>query len=601
MAASGYTPILIYASGTTTNVPSAANMTSSSTGAELAINYTDGKLFYKDNNGTVQTMATSGIGNNVTWSFGNLTMVVGGTGAIQLPSSTTTNRPGTATLTTANLSITGTAGQFAVSPALSSSLSLNQAVVITGTLTGTGSISGYTTGTTYYVVASTTSTFTLSTSINGTGVTTTAGTVTGLTFTLGAPAAGMLRFNTTTNQFEGYNGSAWSGVGGATISNDTSTATSLYPLFANATSGTALTVYTSSPQYTFVPSTGTLKAPFFVGTAPTTQTVSTGAFSYGTLGYSDVGLVQSLTASQNGYIQSVLQNSSSGFLASADLILSNNLGTASTYFADFGINSSNFGQFSGTGGTGGVSSTTLTITAVSSGGLSAGSVLTSPAATISYQLTSTAAATASSTLNSGGTSGTNTFGVTSVTGITVGQLITGTGITAPAFVGSIVGTTITVVTYAGAASNFSTTGSGTYNFYNPGGVGTYLMATAQTISNGTSLTAAVLGSFSLPNAAYLYANTCDLVVGTVTSNAIHFVVNNGATDALTIATTGAVTATVSSSAPVMSATNGIYINSKTVATSYTVPSGSSAHSVGPITVASGQSVTLPSGSRWVIL
>ena len=38
-------------------------------------------------------------------------------------------------------------------------------------------------------------------------------------------SAGMLRFNTTTTQFEGYNGSAWASVGGASISNDTSTST----------------------------------------------------------------------------------------------------------------------------------------------------------------------------------------------------------------------------------------------------------------------------------------------------------------------------------------------------------------------------------------
>ena len=58
MSASGYTPILIYASGTTTNVPLAANMTSSASGAELAINYADGKLFYKDSSGVVQVLAT---------------------------------------------------------------------------------------------------------------------------------------------------------------------------------------------------------------------------------------------------------------------------------------------------------------------------------------------------------------------------------------------------------------------------------------------------------------------------------------------------------------------------------------------------------------
>lgn len=67
MAQSGYTPILIYASGTATNVPSSSNLTSSSSGAELALNYYDGKLYYKDNAGTVQLLASkAGASGSVT-------------------------------------------------------------------------------------------------------------------------------------------------------------------------------------------------------------------------------------------------------------------------------------------------------------------------------------------------------------------------------------------------------------------------------------------------------------------------------------------------------------------------------------------------------
>jgi len=62
MSQSGFTPVLIYASGTTGNSPSAANLTSSSQGAELALNYFDGKLFYKDASGNVQVLATKGTG-----------------------------------------------------------------------------------------------------------------------------------------------------------------------------------------------------------------------------------------------------------------------------------------------------------------------------------------------------------------------------------------------------------------------------------------------------------------------------------------------------------------------------------------------------------
>ena len=54
-------------------------------------------------------------------------------------------------------------------------------------------------------------------------------------------------------------------------------------------------------------------------------------------------------------------------------------------------------------------------------------------------------------------------------------------------------------------------------------------------------------------------------------------------------------------APIQRASNGIVVNSKTVSASYTIASGDSGMSVGPVTVSSGQSVTVASGSRWVVL
>jgi hypothetical protein len=55
------------------------------------------------------------------------------------------------------------------------------------------------------------------------------------------------------------------------------------------------------------------------------------------------------------------------------------------------------------------------------------------------------------------------------------------------------------------------------------------------------------------------------------------------------------------SAPIQAASNGLHINSNTVSTSFSIPSSYNAMAVGPITVAAGQSVTVPSGSRWVVL
>jgi len=56
MAQTGYTPILIYSSSTASQLPSASNLTNSTLGSELAINITDGKLFYKDNANAVQVI-----------------------------------------------------------------------------------------------------------------------------------------------------------------------------------------------------------------------------------------------------------------------------------------------------------------------------------------------------------------------------------------------------------------------------------------------------------------------------------------------------------------------------------------------------------------
>jgi hypothetical protein len=47
--------------------------------------------------------------------------------------------------------------------------------------------------------------------------------------------------------------------------------------------------------------------------------------------------------------------------------------------------------------------------------------------------------------------------------------------------------------------------------------------------------------------------------------------------------------------------NGIFVNSLTIDTSYTIAAGTSGMSAGPVTVASGTTVTVSSGSRWVVV
>ncbi len=87
------------------------------------------------------------------------------------------------TTTLSTVSCTGSAGQFSCA---STTLALGQAIVITGALAGTATISQYYTGKTYYVIATNgTTTFTLSEASGGSAITTTSGSITGLSFTTG--------------------------------------------------------------------------------------------------------------------------------------------------------------------------------------------------------------------------------------------------------------------------------------------------------------------------------------------------------------------------------------------------------------------------------
>lgn len=70
------------------------------------------------------------------------------------------------------------------------------------------------------------------------------------------------------------------GGSGATITNDTSTATNVYPVFANATSGSFGTAYTSNANYLYKPSTGELTAIAMIASNGIQVNANTVATSY---------------------------------------------------------------------------------------------------------------------------------------------------------------------------------------------------------------------------------------------------------------------------------------------------------------------------------
>jgi hypothetical protein len=93
MAQTGYTPIQLYYSSTTTNVPLAANLAY----GELAINITDGKLFYKDNANAIQVIgwkvvpATAGGTGQTSYAVGDLIYADTTTTLAKLPDVATGN------------------------------------------------------------------------------------------------------------------------------------------------------------------------------------------------------------------------------------------------------------------------------------------------------------------------------------------------------------------------------------------------------------------------------------------------------------------------------------------------------------------------------
>jgi hypothetical protein len=140
-----------------------------------------------------------------------------------------------------------------------------------------------------------------------------------------------------------------------------------------------------------------------------------------------------------------------------------------------------------------------------------------------------------------------TLSVTAVTSgeLVVGQVISGTGISAS--------TTITAL------------GTGT------GGTGTYTVNNSQTVGSIT-VSAAFVGDMRYNTSLTKFEGYNGLIWSSV---------GGGATGS--------------------GGDNVFYENDQTVTTDYTITSGKSASSAGPITIDDGVTVTIPDGSRWVVL
>ena len=106
MAQSGYTPLALYHSTTAAAAPVNTNLVD----GELAINITDGKLYYKDNLGVVKLLASNGTSTPVTTiNFGStgLTPATATSGAVTVAGTLAIANGGTgaSTLAGANIAV----------------------------------------------------------------------------------------------------------------------------------------------------------------------------------------------------------------------------------------------------------------------------------------------------------------------------------------------------------------------------------------------------------------------------------------------------------------------------------------------------------------
>ena len=228
MSATNFTPIQLYRSTTAAAVPLAANLAA----GELAINIPDGKLYYNDS-GTVKLLASNAsttVVNTISFGTTGLTPSTATSGAVTVAGTLVVANGGTGLTTITAGRILYGAGTSALGN--SANLFFDSANNRLGVNTATPAVTTELVGTDAMLIPKGT------TGNRPTGV------------------AGYLRFNTTTGEFEGYNGTAWASVGGAALSNDTATTSNVYPLFAAATTGTASTIYTSNAKLLYKPSTG---------------------------------------------------------------------------------------------------------------------------------------------------------------------------------------------------------------------------------------------------------------------------------------------------------------------------------------------------------
>ena len=140
----------------------------------------------------------------------------------------------------------------------------------------------------------------------------------------------------------------------ASVTDDTTTNTTCYPLFANQTSGSLTTEYTSSTKYQYNPSTGTLSATIFSGSGASLTSIPNSALTNSsiTLGSTAISLggtattVAGLTSvTSTTFVGALTGNASTATSATTatnatNIAITDNTSSSSTYYPVLSVNSS---------------------------------------------------------------------------------------------------------------------------------------------------------------------------------------------------------------------------------------------------------------------
>jgi hypothetical protein len=232
-------------------------------------------------------------------------------------------------------------------------------------------------------------------------------------------------------------------------------------------------------------------------------------------------------------------------------------------------------------------------------------------------------------------------GASALTAGTLPPAAGGTGATATPTNGQLLignGTNYSVATLGSGTGISTTTGSGTLTINNTGVTSFSAGTTGLTPSTGTTGDVTLAGTLAIANGGtgQTTANTAfNALAPSQATNAGKYLTTDGtntswAAAGATIsndtstatavyplfssATSGTATTLNTSNAKLLYtpstgefqssevvANNGIFANSQTVSANYSIPSGSNGGSFGPVTVASGITVTIPSGSVWTVV